>query len=211
VKIGRGLIAQLIAARRYRTLDRIAGELTGITAELGEEALYARFVARDRLHRVDAALTAGEAYGKALPTGPHFREIEARMGELAEARRKRESRVPEYEHDLADKRKDCLDPRGQVRLDKQVEYDFAPCIAARWNSQVNERMLKGCSAFLDRHARDPNPEARDHVLAARFFVILALDAAGEFDRARPLATELEHDAGEWREELQKLTSAWPTD
>jgi TolB-like protein len=210
-RLGRGLIAELLAARRYRTLEQVLTTLVGIAAELDEETLYARFVVRDRLHRVDAALTAGEAYGKALPTGAHFREIEARMGEIAELRRKREARVVEYERDLVENQQRCLDARGQVRPDKRVEYDFTPCIAARWNNQVNDRMLKGCSAFLDRHARDPDPEARDHVVAARFFVILALDAAGEFERARPLAADLARDTGEWREELQQLTSAWPTD
>ncbi len=64
----------------------------------------AQFRALDGLHRWDAALSAGEAYLRAFPTGDRYRELEARMHEIVETRKKREARRAEYAADLAEKR-----------------------------------------------------------------------------------------------------------
>jgi hypothetical protein len=129
--------------------------------------------------------------------------VEKRMHEIIEQRKTRESRRAEYESDLKEKRAGSAADR--------VEYDFAPCIASRWNRQVGDLMLDNCTRYLQLHGADPAREAQEHAVAARFFVVLALDAKGEFARARPLAEKLIADSDEWDEELRKLLSEWPTD
>jgi TolB-like protein len=203
----RQLLDELATARRYHALADVAlrlvnGKLDGVA----EPAAYQRFVALDGLHQWDSALQAGEAYLQALPTGEHFRSVETRMHTIVETRRKREARRGEYAADIAEKR------QGMVRDAKhQVEYDWAPCVAARWNSQLNELMLDNCSAFLAAYLHDSRPEAQDHVLAARMFVILALAERGDFAHARPLADKLLADSDKWDQELRQVMSEWPTD
>jgi hypothetical protein len=131
------------------------------------------------------------------------------MGEIVDARRKMAARVAEYDADVADKQRSCM-KNGKVAPERQRDYDYAPCIAARWNGQLDEHMLTGCRAFLSRHERDADPDARENVAAARFFIVLALDAAGDFETARPLAEPLTHDPG-WQSEVKKLMSEWPVD
>lgn len=203
----RQALTALAAARRYHALADVAtrwrkSRLDGI-AEL---SAYWQFRALDGLHRFDAALAAGEEYLKTLPTGDHFREIEARMHVIVEERRKREARRAEYAADLAEKRQ-----RAPSTPAEKLEWDYAPCICARWNSQLNELMLDGCSQFISAYQSDARPDARDHVAAARFFVVLALTERGDFERARPLAEQLIADSDEWDEELRKLMAGWPTD
>jgi TolB-like protein len=203
VRAARELFDAMAAARRYHALEDTAARLAeGPLPDAREEAAFRLFQARDRLHRFDLALQAGERYLSTFPTGGHFRVVETRMHEIAETRRKREARRAEYAADLKEKREG---------LKPGAEYDYAPCIAARWNSQHNELMLDSCSAFIARHAANPDPDAREHVVAARFFVILALAERGDFARARPLADKLIADSDEWDEELRKLMSEWPTD
>jgi hypothetical protein len=173
---------------------------------VAELAAYSQFRALDGLHRFDAALAAGEEYLKTLPTGDHFRDIETRMHALVEERRKREARRAEYAADLAEKRQ-----HAPSTPDQKLEWDYAPCICARWNSQLNELMLDSCSQFIAAYKNDARPDAKDHVTAARFFVVLALAERGDFARARPLAEQLIADSDEWDEELRKLMATWPTD
>ena len=143
---------------------------------------------------------------RALPTGEHFRVIETRMHTIVETARKRDSRHGEYLADIAEKRK------GMVRDTKhEVEWDWAPCVATRWNSQLNQLMLDDCSTFLNAYRNDPRQEAKDHVLAARMFIILALAERGDFAKARPLAEALLKDSDKWDEELREVMSKWPTD
>ncbi|MDB4965582.1 MAG: putative adenylate cyclase [Myxococcales bacterium] len=201
------LLSSLAAARRYHALAEVSARwqksrLDGVV----EPAAWSQFRAEDGLHRWDAALAAGEQYLKALPTGEHFREIETRMHAIVEERRKRASRRAEYAQDLAEKR-----ANRPGSADQKLEWDYAPCICARWNSQLDEVMLDSCSTFITAYQNDARPDARDHVLAARFFVILALAERGDFARARPRADALLADSDEWDEELRKLMSAWPTD
>jgi len=199
----RELYGKMIGARRYHALETAAARLFEHgPAPLREESLYALFVARDRLHQFDQALQLGEQYLRDFPTGARFRELEARMHEIAETRKKRAARRAEWESDLREQRADH--PRGEA-------FDYAPCITARWNNQVNGLMLTHCGAYLTRYASSADPEAREHVVAARFFVILALAEQGEFEKARPLADRLIADSDEWDEELRKLIAEWPTD
>ncbi|HEY2744919.1 MAG TPA: hypothetical protein VGL86_09870 [Polyangia bacterium] len=196
----------LAAARRFHTLADVAarwGKLAG-TAEL---AAAAEFRALDRLHRFDAALAAGEAYLRAFPTGDRYRDIESRMHEIVETRKKRESRRAEYAADLAEKR--ASTPPNTP--DHKASYDYAPCICARWNSQLNELMLDNCSAFAAAYKSDPRKDVQENVAAARFFVVLALAERGDFEKARPLAESLLADSDAWDEELRKLMATWPTD
>jgi TolB-like protein len=190
---GRELLETLAAARRWHTL-------AALTLDLGEESAFRKFQALDKLHRNDQALQAGEQILKNFPTGLRYREVETRMHEIIEQKKKLASRRAEYEADLRDKR---------AGLRAGVEYDYAPCIATRWNSQVGDLMLENCTKYLEQHGRDA--DAQEHAVAARFFVVLALDAKGEFARARPLAETLLADSHEWDEELRKLMSEWPTD
>jgi TolB-like protein len=212
LRCARELAESLAAARRYHTLVALAPRLTalGLGTELDELVSFRLFGAYDRLRRVDQAFATGENHLKTFPIGIHYRELEARLRELAEARRKMDSRRAEYATDLAEKR-DGMAQNGVVRPEARLEYDYAPCIAARWNSQLNELMIDGCSQFLRQHAGDRDPDARDHVLAARFFIVLALSERGDFDKARPLAEQLLADTHEWDEDLRKLMSEWPTD
>jgi hypothetical protein len=200
-------MASLAAARRFHTLADVAARWSklGGAAEL---AAAAEFQALDGLHRWDAALAAGEAYLKAFPTGDRYRELEARMHEIVETRRKREARRAEYAADLAEKRQGIGAPSTP---DKKAAYDYAPCICARWNSQLNELMLDNCNAFLRAYAKDARTDVQENVTAARFFVILALAEKGDFAQARPLAEALLKDSDAWDEELRKLMATWPTD
>ena len=203
----REALGSLAAARRFHALADVAGRwqksaLPGIA----EAAAAAQFHALDGLHRFDAALAAGEAYLRSFPTGDRYRELEARMHELVETRKKREARRAEYAADLAEHRQ-----RTPNTPEHKAEYDYAPCIAARWNSQLNELMLDNCSAFAAAYAKDPRPDVRDNVMAARFFVVLALAERGDFARAHPLAESLLADSDAWDEELRKLMASWPTD
>jgi TolB-like protein len=201
----REALAALAAARRYTTLAETAVRWQRLDG-VGEPGAWSLFRALDGLRKSDAALGAGERYLAALPTGEHYREIETRMHEIVEVRRKRDARRAEYESDLADKRKK---PPGTP--EERLEWDWAPCICARWNAQINELMLSACANFITQYRDDRRPDARDHVIAARFFVILALTERGEFKRARPLAAQLLADSDEWDEELRKLMATWPTD
>jgi TolB-like protein len=206
-RAARQLLEELLAARRYHALADIAlrptyTKLDGLT----EPAAYARFMALAGLHQWEPALQAGEAYLRALPTGGHFRDVETRMSSIVETRKKREERRAEYAADLKEKRDGMVHDAAH-----QVEWDWAPCVATRWNSQLNELMLDNCRAFLAAYKNDPRSEVQKHVLAARMFVILALAERGDFTHARPLAEQLLKDSDEWDEELSKVMSEWPTD
>jgi TolB-like protein len=196
-RAARDLYGKMSAARRFHALEAAASKLfEGKRPELREEALYQLFVARDRLHRFDQALQLGEQFLRDFPTSPRFRDVETRMHEIAEVKKKRAARRSEWEKDMKDWQADH--PTGE-------EHDYAPCISTRWNNQVNELMLTHCSAFLKKY---PTTE---HGVAARFFIILALAEQGDFDKARPLADKLIADSDEWDEDLRKLMSEWPTD
>jgi TolB-like protein len=196
---GRELLLSLSAARRWHTLAYVKLDLPA----LDEEAAFARFAALARLRKLDQALQAGEQFLKKFPTGLRYRDVETEMHEIVEHKHTMQVRHADYEKDLAEKRADSANNR--------VEYDFAPCIATRWNRQIGDLMLENCTKYLELHGKDANKEAQEHAVAARFFVILALDAKGEFARARPLAEKLIADSDEWDEELRKLMSEWPTD
>ena len=200
-------LTALAAARRYHALADVAtrwrsSALPGIV----ESAAAAQFTALDGLHRFDAALAAGEAYLRAFPTGDRYRAIETRMHEIAETKKKREARRTEYAADLAEKRQSMTNTP-----EHKADWDYAPCICARWNSQLNELMLDHCSAFAAAYQKDARSDVQQNVMAARFFVILALAERGDFDKARPLAESLLADSDAWDEELRKLMATWPTD
>ncbi|HXU68112.1 MAG TPA: hypothetical protein VN947_02225 [Polyangia bacterium] len=201
----REALDSLAAARRYHTLADVAARWARL-AGVAELAAAAQLRALDGLHRWDAALTAGEAYLRAFPTGDHYRDIESRMHEIVETKKKREARRAEYAADLAEKRATPPDTP-----EHKVAYDYAPCICARWSSQLNELMLDSCSAFIGKYKTDGRSEVQENVMAARFFVVLALAERGDFDRARPLAESLLHDSDAWDEDLRKMMSTWPTD
>jgi len=96
-------------------------------------------------------------------------------------------------------------------FEHKADWDYAPCICARWNSQLNELMLDNCSAFAAAYKNDKRSDVQENVMAARFFVVLALAERGDFDKARPLAESLLADSDAWDEELRKLMATWPTD
>jgi TolB-like protein len=212
LRLGRELLDSLAAARRYHAQAKIAQQLYGASdakVDFTEPAAFALFDAQQHLQELDLALQTGEKYLSAFPTGIHYRDVDGRMHEIADGRRKRASRRAEYEADLAEKRAG-LASRPPSPAQK-LEWDYAPCIAARWNSQLNELMLDACGAFALKYARDPSADAQDKVLAARFFVILALADQGDFAGARPLADKLLADTHHWDEELRKTMDAWPAD
>ena len=203
----REALSSLAAARRYHTLADVAARWQkSAPPGIAELAAAAQFAALDGLHRFDAALAAGEAYLRAFPTGDRYRDIETRMHEIVETRKKREARRAEYAADLAEHRQ-----RTPNTPAHKADYDYAPCICARWNSQLNELMLDNCSAFAAAYKADPRSDVQQNVMAARFFVVLALAERGDFEKARPLADALLADSDAWDEELRKLEATWPTD
>jgi TolB-like protein len=202
----REALVALAAARRYHALADVSARWQKALPAVAELAAAAQFRALDGLHRWEPALAAGEAYLRAFPTGDRFRDIEARMHEIVETRRKREARRGEYAADLTEHRQ-----RTPNTPEHKADFDYAPCICARWNSQLNELMLDNCSAFASAYAKDSRPDVQENVVAARFFVILALAERGDFVRARPLAEALLHDSDKWDEELRQLMATWPTD
>jgi hypothetical protein len=195
---GRELLESLAAARRWHTLAALKLELR----DLDEETAFRHFVALDKLRKHDQALQTGEQLLKNFPTGLRYREVETRMHEIVEQKKKMTARKAEYDNDLKEKLADAHSP---------VEKDFAPCICSRWNSQIGDLMLDNCTRYLQQHGNDADDTAKEHNVAARFFVVLALGAKGEFARAKPLAEKLIADSDEWDEELRKLMSDWPTD
>jgi TolB-like protein len=201
-RTGATLMGELHTARRFHALEEVAGKLAQSKLDVREEATWRLFQARDRLRKVDLALQTGEVYLSTFATGPHYRDVETRMHELVEARRKREARVKEWQADLDEKRHDSKNPES---------WDYAPCIAARWDGQAGQRMLDACDPYVKKYTGNPDKDAQEHVVAARFFVVLALSELGEFARARPLAEKLIADSDEWDEELRKLMADWPTD
>ena len=74
-------------------------------------------------------------------------------------------------------------------------------------------MLRGCTEFLDRHRNTTDPDAKDHVEAARFFVVKALAEQGDFGKARAAAEALIRDSEAYARdaELQTMMDEWPVD
>ncbi len=211
LRTARELLDSLAAARRWHTLAELAPRVGQLKLpDLDDEASFRRFLALDKLRRYDLALQIGEHHLQSFPTGLRYREVEGRMHEIVEYRKKLTSRRPEYEADLKEKQDGML-KNGIVPPERRFEYDFAPCVATRWNSLTDDLMLDNCSKYLAQHGQDRNPDAQAHALSARFFVIVALDAKGDFARARPLAESLIADSDEWDEELRKLMAEWPMD
>ena len=204
VRLAGELLGGMTNARRWHTEVKTAERLRA-DPSLAEISLYSLFVAKDRLRQADAALQLGEELLKRFPAGPHYREVESRMHQIAEQKKKRASRRAEYDGDLREKL--------QSAKPGSLEHDWAPCIAARWNNQLNELMLDGCQAYLQKRASDPSPEAREHTVAARFFVVLALAERGDFARAKPLAEQIlaQPDPGEFAEEIRTLLQTFPVD
>ncbi|HEX4620362.1 MAG TPA: hypothetical protein VH208_02245, partial [Myxococcaceae bacterium] len=211
LKDAAALVDGMIAARRFNTAAESAARLAAVQGvDLRELAAFAAFDGEMGRHRYDAALAAGERYLQSFPTGPRYREVEKRMGEVVAARKKRESRAQEYATDLAGLRERYGAGKG-LNPEQQRAWDYAPCIASRWNSLVGQVMLKSCSDFLAQHAHDTGDEAREKAANARFFVILSLSETGELPKAQALADELQRETHSWDDELHSLRADWPTD
>ncbi len=210
-RTARELLDSLATARHWHILIEVAPRMAQLKLpDLDDELSFRRFMALSKLRRLDEALQVGEQHLKSFPTGLRYREVETAMHEIVEYRRKLVSRLPEYQADLKEKR-DGMMRDGAVRPEKRLEYDFAPCVCTRWNSLTDQLMLDNCSQYLAQHGNDPDPDARAHTISARYFVVVALAALGQFDRARPLAEKLLADTHEWDEELRKLMDDWPAD
>jgi len=203
LEAARTLLQELTTAKRYHHLAKVAEELSGLPLpELRELASERLVFAKIKLKQLDAALQLGEQHLKAFPGGPTFRTVESAMNAVIQQRKEVQGRRAEYQSDLDEKRNGTKPGT--------LEWDFAPCICARWNRQVNELMLNGCREFLAKRASDPNPDAQDHVEAARFFVVKALAEQGEFEKARAAVKELsERYARE--DELRSMMEEWPAD
>jgi len=208
LEAARGLLQGLTAARRYHHLARAAEQLAGLPlpspdgAALHELASERLVFARIKLRQLDAALQLGEQHLKAYPGGQTYRAVESAMNAVIQQRKEVQGRRAEYQSDLDEKRNGTKPGT--------LEWDYAPCICARWNRQVNELMLDGCREFLAKRAGDPDPDAKDHVEAARFFIVKALAERGEFEKARAAVKELsERYARE--EELRAMMDEWPAD
>jgi len=211
LEAARALVQALTAGKRFHHLADVAAKLSQLSLpqpegpalrELASERLV---FARWRLKQRDLALQLGERHLQQFPGGQTYRAVESLMNQIIQKRKEMEGRRAEYQADLDEKRRDAK--AGSV------EWDFAPCIASRWNGQVNELMLRGCSEFLDRHRADTDPDTRDHVEAARFFVVKALAEQGDFEKARAAARALTRDSEEYArdDELRAMMDEWPAD
>lgn len=211
LEAARALLQGLTAAKRYHHLADAAEKLsrTALPAPDGpalRELASERLVfARIRLKQLDAALQLGERHLKDFPGGQSYRAVESSMNEVIQKRKEMQGRRAEYQSDLDEKRNGTKPGT--------VEWDFAPCICARWNGQVNELMLRGCSEFLDKRGAATDPDTRDHVEAARFFVVKALAEQGDFEKAREAAQALLRDANRYArdDEMRQMMDEWPAD
>jgi TolB-like protein len=205
------LVDTLCAARRFHSLVRVGRRLGELPGEgFGELAAWARVSGELGRHHFDAGLSAGEDFLKRFPVSVHFREAEHAMSVVVAARRRAESRQKEYETDVAELRQRAGPAAGRSP-DKQRDWDYAPCLASRWNSLFGEPMFQGCSEFLRLHENDAGDEARERVNAARFFMVLARAERGELDTARALSEALRAQTHAWDDQLQPLMADWPTD
>lgn len=203
LEAARALLQDLTAAKRYHHLAKAAEQLAGLPLPGLRELASERLVfAKIKLKQMDAALQLGEQHLKEFPGGETYRAVESAMNAVIQQRKEVQGRRAEYQSDLDEKRKGTRPGT--------LEWDFAPCICARWNRQVNELMLNGCREFVAKRANDPDPDAKDHVEAARFFIVKALAEQGEFEQARAAVKELsERYARE--EELRSMVDDWPAD
>jgi chromate transporter len=208
LEAARALLQELTAAKRYHHLAEAAEQLSRLTLpapdgpalrELASERLV---FARIKLKRYDEALQLGEQHLKEFPGGQTYRAVESAMNAVIQQRKEVQARRAEYQSDLDEKRKGAKPG--------SLEWDFAPCICARWNRQVNELMLDGCAEFLKKRAGDSDPDAKDHVEAARFFIVKALAERGEFEKARAGVKELS-DQYARDDELRAMMDDWPAD
>jgi TolB-like protein len=208
----RDLVEALIGSRRFNTLANLAPTFdnNSLGTEGEELGLYGLFIARRGQHLFDKALQTGERFLKQFPLSRHFREVDSAMRDMIESKRRQEARRQEYAADVQEQRQG-LAGDGGMPPEHQLRYDYAPCIAARWDGQVNNLMLTSCSNFLEKHRSDTGELARTYRLGAQFFVILALAQKGEFGQARPLIEKLRGETQEWDDELHKLMADWPTD
>ena len=203
------LLGEARTARRYHALLAFGDALAH--AGVAEDVLlYHRFAALDGLRRVDDAMAAGERLLSAHPGSTYFATVETRLRQLADVRRTMAARRAEYEADLKEKRND-LGGRPPSDPDKLVQWDFAPCIAARWNRQYNPLMLDGCGAYVRAHGDATSGDAADHAKAARLFVILALGELGRFDEARRAIAEFRRRYPLGDEEIDQQLALWPAD
>ena len=206
----RELLPLMRNARRYHALLAACDALGNPPREEKEQVLYHRFLALEGLKRTDLALQTGEELIAKMPDSPHFADVETRMRTMAEVRRTVARRKAEYEADLAEKRKD-LGGKRPTDPEKSKHWDWAPCIAARWNRQYNDLMVEGCRAFVKNWAASKETQAMEFVNNGRMFVILALGDMGKF-------TEMRRELAEFRklyplgdEEIDKKLAEWPTD
>ena len=204
------LLPAMRSARRYRALLSACDALTQALGELKHEIQFYRFVALEGLRRIDEALAAGEKLIAEAPTSPHFAESETRLRNLAQVRRTMATRRAEYEADLKEKR-DGLGGKPPSAPAKLVQWDFAPCIATRWNRQYNELMVVGCREYISKHGEDADKDAADHARAARLFVILGLGELGRFDEARREIAAFRKHYPLGDEEIDGKLAEWPTD
>jgi hypothetical protein len=208
-KIG-SLLPAMRAQRRYRALLAACEALAQAPAEARDEVRFHRFIALEGLRRVDEALAAGEKAIAEAPASPHFAETETRMRALAQTRRTLVQRKADYDKDLAEKLAD-LGGKPPQQPDKRVEWDWTPCIAARWNRQYDQKMVDGCRAFAKKYGDAPSGTAAEHAQAARLFVILALGELGRFEEARREIAEFRRRYPGGDDELDKKLAEWPTD
>ena len=150
IRAARALLAELDRARRWHSLADVATQLHrgDSFAQLAGGGGVRAVRRAAELKQIDSALQDGERYLKDFPTGPRYREIESRMHEAVETRRTRAGRRGEYDRDLAERRAGHTTP---------MDFDFAPCGVARWNSQQGPLMLEACTAYLARWEKTARP------------------------------------------------------
>jgi hypothetical protein len=203
------LLPAMKAQRRYRALLAACDALAHAPTESHDEVAYERFLALEGLRRVDEALAAGEKLLATGATSPHFAEVETHMRKLADVKRTMAARRADYDKDLAEKRTD-LGGHAPGGGDKLVQWDWAPCIAARWNRQYNQLMVDGCRPFAAKYVSAAG-EAGEHAKNARLFLILALGEMGRFDDARREIAEFRKRYPAGDDELDQKLAEWPTD
>jgi TolB-like protein len=204
------LVDSLRAARRFNTMVRVAARLAALPgAELAELAADARFEGEMGRHHFDAGLAVGEAFLKQYPASLRFRNVEQAMNKVISARKRSDARQAEFDANVADLRKK-LPAQGRTPPE-DLDWDYAPCLASRWNSRFGEPMYRGCSEFLARHEKDTGGDAPRDISAAHFFMVLALGERGELDSARSQAEQVRAASHEWDDQLDPLMADWPTD
>ena len=175
-------------------------------------ASFSRIISLYNLKKWDLALQYGEQYMKEFPASPYYQGVENLMRQMIDTRRKRDSERVKYLERIEEQQAGCRDKKsGDIRPERQVDYDLAPCASGGWASYTDDAVLASCRAFVAKYADATEARIKDKRATARFNIIMGLAERGNFPEARTLAEELLREPTAFETSLRGQIIAWPTD